>query len=207
MICGICNKELIPNHFNQKYCCDECKKEATRRVKAKYKKTNKGIASELRWRNSEKKKIVDEKYRKSEKGRKKNVELQKRYLANNPEALERKRQRDRLYGQTEKGREVNNEATRKYRKTTKGKLTNLKQKYVRRALNDVDKNYILKLLDDDVCYYCGCKILGKKTIDHKTPVSRGGTNNNENLVLSCLHCNTQKGNKTEEEYRKWLKLK
>lgn len=95
MICGICKKEFEPHHFNQKYCCDECKKEAIRQTKARYKKTKKGIVSEMRWRNSEQKKIVDKRYRQSEKGRKKAVELQKRYLENNPEAREHKRERDR----------------------------------------------------------------------------------------------------------------
>ena len=38
MICGICKKEFEPHHFNQKYCCDECKKEAIRQTKARYKK-------------------------------------------------------------------------------------------------------------------------------------------------------------------------
>ena len=71
MICGICKKEFEPHHFNQKYCCDECKKEAIRQTKARYKKTEKGIASEMRWRNSEQKKITDKRYWQSEKGRKK----------------------------------------------------------------------------------------------------------------------------------------
>ena len=55
MICGACKKEFEPHHFNQKYCCDECKKEAIKQTKARYKKTEKGIASEMRWRNSERK--------------------------------------------------------------------------------------------------------------------------------------------------------
>ena len=75
-----------------------------------------------------------------------------------------------------------------------GIMNNWKPK-VRKKIYDVTKGK---------CYYCGCEIQDKKTIDHKTPVIKGGTNENDNLVLSCLHCNTQKGNKTEEEYRKWL---
>ena len=205
MICGICKKEFEPHHFNQKYCCDECKKEAIRQTKARYKKTEKGIASEMRWRNSEQKKITDKRYWQSEKGRKKAVELQKRYLENNPEAKERKRERDRKYGQSEKGRENNRKATSKYRKSERGKFDRRQQKYMRRALGKIDADYLKKLLEGKICYYCGCEIKGKKTIDHKIPVAKGGTNDNENLVLSCVHCNTQKNNKTEEEYREWLK--
>lgn len=205
MICGICKKEFEPHHFNQRYCCDECKKEAIRKTKARYKKTEKGIASEMRWRNSEQKKIVDKRYHQSEKGRKKAVELQKRYLENNQEARERKRERDRKYGQLEKGRQANRKATSKYRKSEKGKFNCRKQKYMRRALGQIDADYLKKLLEGNICYYCGCEIKGKKTIDHKIPVIKGGTNDNENLVLSCVHCNTQKGSKTEGEYREWLR--
>lgn len=205
MICGICKKEFEPHHFNQKYCCDECKKEAIRQTKARYKKTEKGIASEMRWRNSEQKKIVDKRYRQSEKGRKKAVELQKRYLENNPEAREQKRERDKAYAHTEKGRAYNNLAAKKYRKTDKGKLASRCGHYNYRGSGKVDKDYVNELLKGDVCYYCGERITGKKTIDHKTPSARGGTNENENLVLCCVHCNTQKNDKTEEEYREWLK--
>lgn len=36
-------------------------------------------------------------------------------------------------------------------------------------------------------------------IEHKTPISRGGTNERENLVLACAKCNTNKGVRTEAE--------
>lgn len=159
----------------------------------------------MRWRNSEQKKITDKRYWQSEKGRKKAVELQKRYIENNPEARERKRERDRLYSEDGRYLEARKRASAKYSKSEKGKLTRRKAKYIRRALGEIDKDYLEKLLAGNICYYCGCEIKGKKTIDHKIPVIKGGTNDNKNLVLSCVHCNTQKNDKTEEEYREWLK--
>lgn len=205
MICGICKKEFEPHHFNQKYCCDECKKEAIRQTKARYKKTEKGIASEMRWRNSEQKKITDKRYWQSEKGRKKAVELQKRYLENNPEAREKKRERDLLYRSEGRYKESELRASAKYKKTEKGKFQRRKRKYMSRALGEIDADYLAELLRGNICYYCGCKITGNKTIDHKMPIIKGGTNDNDNLVLACVRCNTQKGSKTEEEYREWLK--
>lgn len=205
MICGICKKEFEPHHFNQKYCCDECKKEAIRKTKARYKKTEKGIASEMRWRNSEQKKITDKRYWQSEKGRKKAVELQKRYLENNPEAREKKRERDLLYRSEGRYKKSELRASAKYRKTEKGKFQHRKRKYMSRVLGKIDADYLAELLSGNICYYCGCKITGNKTIDHKMPIIKGGTNDNDNLVLACVHCNTQKGSKTEEEYREWLK--
>lgn len=52
------------------------------------------------------------------------------------------------------------------------------------------------------CIYCG---LDAYTIDHMTPVSRGGTNDPENLVIACRACNMEKGNMTYDEYMTWRK--
>jgi len=52
-----------------------------------------------------------------------------------------------------------------------------------------------------LCTGCGRDISAKFTIDHKTPLSRGGTNDPENLQLLCRPCNSSKGTKTDEEWR------
>lgn len=56
-----------------------------------------------------------------------------------------------------------------------------------------------------VCHYCGCRIHAdpdkvnslrrpaKATIDHKTPLARGGEDTPRNLVLACRECNQEKG--------------
>lgn len=48
------------------------------------------------------------------------------------------------------------------------------------------------------CYYCGSQ--GKMTMDHRIPISRGGSNWPSNLVPACLSCNCKKSSKTEFEY-------
>lgn len=61
------------------------------------------------------------------------------------------------------------------------------------------------------CYYCGHEVFysilpGKRnhrffaTRDHKRPVSRGGSDSRDNIVLSCLGCNTAKANRTDIEF-------
>jgi len=46
------------------------------------------------------------------------------------------------------------------------------------------------------CCICGKAISGRnKTVDHKTPISRGGTNKFENLCMCCASCNSKKQNK------------
>jgi len=50
-----------------------------------------------------------------------------------------------------------------------------------------------------VCCYCG-EDFEDGHIDHILPVSRGGTNDPENLVYVCARCNLQKHDKTGEEF-------
>lgn len=51
------------------------------------------------------------------------------------------------------------------------------------------------------CFYCNIVIpTGASHLEHKRPLSRGGTNSRTNLVLSCASCNLRKGKKTHEEF-------
>jgi len=45
---------------------------------------------------------------------------------------------------------------------------------------------------DGRCRYCGTTA-GPWEIDHRVPVSLGGTNRTSNLVLACAECNRKKG--------------
>lgn len=50
------------------------------------------------------------------------------------------------------------------------------------------------------CGYCGDHLGGYWHVDHKQPVSKGGTNALENLHFTCPTCNMRKGNMTHEEF-------
>jgi 5-methylcytosine-specific restriction endonuclease McrA len=54
--------------------------------------------------------------------------------------------------------------------------------------------------DDYSCQYCGARP-GKEnlTIDHVRPRSRGGRSTWENVVLACIKCNSQKGDRMPDE--------
>lgn len=53
--------------------------------------------------------------------------------------------------------------------------------------------------DDYTCRYCGERG-GRLECDHIQPVSRGGSNDPENLATSCFDCNRAKRDKTVEEW-------
>jgi 5-methylcytosine-specific restriction endonuclease McrA len=52
--------------------------------------------------------------------------------------------------------------------------------------------------DNCTCIYCGSE--EDLTIDHKTPQSRGGTDEIENLATACRACNASKRDLTSEEF-------
>lgn len=53
------------------------------------------------------------------------------------------------------------------------------------------------------CMYCGRKVARDLfDLDHKNPVSRGGTNRKSNFQLLCRSCNTRKGPLTDQEFRR-----
>jgi hypothetical protein len=54
--------------------------------------------------------------------------------------------------------------------------------------------------DNHTCRYCGQKVTRENsTLDHFIPTSKDGDNSKENLVTSCLECNSIKSGKTYEE--------
>ena len=59
--------------------------------------------------------------------------------------------------------------------------------------------FVLKR-DNNTCYYCG--IPTANTVDHLTPIDKGGTDELSNLVAACSHCNYSKGSKTEQQYNR-----
>lgn len=74
---------------------------------------------------------------------------------------------------------------------------------VRRAAGKAPPKYDLGRMmceQDGKCAYCGELLSGPYHIDHKTPVSRGGTNDVSNLHLTCPRCNMKKGAMTHEEF-------
>ena len=56
------------------------------------------------------------------------------------------------------------------------------------------------------CHYCGVELrpADRWHVDHRVPVSRGGSDDPDNLVVACTLDNLRKGDLTEPDYRDWL---
>ncbi len=50
------------------------------------------------------------------------------------------------------------------------------------------------------CYWCNTAVADTYHIDHVIPLSRGGSNSPDNLVISCPTCNLSKGSKLPSEW-------
>ena len=57
------------------------------------------------------------------------------------------------------------------------------------------------------CEYCGCKLTRKNlNVDHKMPVSRGGSFDGDNLAYVCDKCNKAKAELSYDEFKALLTL-
>lgn len=70
----------------------------------------------------------------------------------------------------------------------------------RKIFSDYEKKTIYAKCDGK-CAICGKPVQFKHmTVDHKVPLSKGGTNELSNLQLSCLECNRMKSDFLTEEF-------
>lgn len=57
------------------------------------------------------------------------------------------------------------------------------------------------------CYLCLNKIKFKSdSIDHKVPISKGGTHAYSNLGVACLSCNIGKKDRSVKQYKRYLRI-
>ena len=84
---------------------------------------------------------------------------------------------------------------------------------VRKVKRNADARIAWRKSQKHICHYCGkllasskrmVELLGVRaaTVDHKTPLSRGGKDDPSNWAMCCHECNSSKANKTEAEFRK-----
>lgn len=134
------------------------------------------------------------------------AELNKKAKAiHKKEANKRAKDRGYVYVPSAEQTEKYNASQREYRKKNMSKVLmwNRLRRHKERAAGALPHPYEIGILlceQDAKCVYCGVLLSDKYHIDHKTPVSRGGTNDLENLQLLCVTCNLKKSAKTHTEY-------
>ena len=93
------------------------------------------------------------------------------------------------------------EATRRYRSANPDKAAEWQNSRRSAKIGRIVRGTVARLLADQAgkCAYCRAEI-PPYHLDHKLPVSRGGTNADENLHLTCPRCNLRKHAMTHEEF-------
>jgi len=96
---------------------------------------------------------------------------------------------------------------RHWNQTERGKLARRAMDHRRRALEKAaDGSYTSDQLQDQrtrqkhKCYYCKKKLGNEWHADHVVPLSRGGSNDIYNIVITCPTCNFRKSNKFPHEF-------
>lgn len=68
---------------------------------------------------------------------------------------------------------------------------------------DIERQYTAQ---KGKCYYCHKKVGNTYHVDHVIPLSRGGSNGPENIVIACVACNTSKQDRLPHEWPKGGRL-
>lgn len=122
-------------------------------------------------------------------------EVAKAYRLRNRDEL-RARHSDWVRTENGRRRKVINEHNRRARKQLSGgTYTSADIDLIRKGQTDTRGNVR--------CWYCG-KPMQLWHIDHRIPLSRGGSNAPGNLCLACPECNTSKRDKTPSEWNRRL---
>jgi 5-methylcytosine-specific restriction endonuclease McrA len=217
--CEICQHEFDAVQKKEKYCSDECYKEARRRQARTPTQRARGARKKQRQRDRDpehqKQLLRDSRARHRDK---RNAETEQ-WFTEHPGAKARhsKTWRDKHPEEKRADSRSYYAANRKavlartsvYAKTHPEVLQ--KKNSRRRALLANAEGYwtVQEFLEkcealDYCCFYCHVQT-GKLTVDHVIPLSRGGTNWIENIVPACESCNYSKQDKTGEEYMSVLK--
>jgi 5-methylcytosine-specific restriction endonuclease McrA len=61
----------------------------------------------------------------------------------------------------------------------------------------VERLYVAQI---GLCRYCRTPVEKKFEVDHMLPISKGGSHDEANLCIACVHCNRSKGSKTAEQF-------
>ena len=194
--CPRCNIEFTPTSPARKYCTPECSKAARRELQHAYRAAHKDriCAQERIYRAANKDSLNAQRKRYREANREHILKQNRNYYEANRDKI---RERNRKW-RTRNPDKVGASVARRARAMLGGNCT--------QALIDAKWE-----ASDKTCILCGQPIdetlpgrsrLGL-TLEHLTPVSRGGKHDIDNIDFAHRACNASKRDKTLEEYRAW----
>lgn len=211
--CNTCNESNPKLFWKNKtapdglsYYCKKCSRERVRKWYEKNRERANKQSQFWRKNNPDKARIIaakshkkhrEERIERASKYRRANRELikeqQYRYVMNNKEkVMESKRKWALAHPDKVRAFRLANEQLRRARqkRATIGNVAEIKKFYIY-----VHTCGIIN------CTYCGNLVpKGKRHVDHRIPLSRGGEHSLTNLVPSCSSCNLKKFNQTAEEF-------
>lgn len=208
--------------------CKQCKAEKDRlyreknkdtiskRKKSVYKEKYETIKQRVaRYFSTNKEKVYDYKRKWNKKNKNRKLEYDRRYREKNEET-ERIRKakyvvenKEKVIQSQRKYREANKEKDRAYakiwraRNPEKVRARSERRRAAKRGAEgahtaeDIKQQYARQ---GGRCHWCSRKVGKKFHVDHIVPLSRGGSNSPENLVISCPKCNLSKGAKLPHEW-------
>lgn len=190
------NKAKRDGHNSQ---CKPCLKEYSAKWRAENAEYLKKAKSDYYQQNQERELAKMATYRDA--NRDKINAWHKEYREANPELFKTKKSKyyeknkDRLKPQYKAYRDAHPEYSRMSCHKRKGRLRNAPGTYSR-------KQFLEKVAyHGSRCYLCKKSLTVKELhMEHRIPISRGGSNWPANLAPACAPCNLAKGNKTEKEY-------
>lgn len=207
-VCVKCEREFpaTPEFFNKNKCrsdglkelCKECHRAYSRDYYAENRE--KMLKGKSLYFEANRDRILEWKHKYHEANRDKLKEDCSRYYKAHAEELKEKASQWQK-ANPEKKREI----YRRYRKANPEKMRELKHR--RRAhkhnadgihtAEDIQAQYDRQ---KGKCFWCKAKVKDDYHVDHVIPLSRGGRDSRENLVISCPHCNISKHNKMPAEF-------
>ena len=101
-----------------------------------------------------------------------------------------------------------NYCRRRYNEDEFYRIRKKAQNLKRYSLGKIETETVQRVYENNIkkygtltCYLCLKPVAFRKDhLEHKTPLSRGGTNVFDNLEIACATCNFKKHNRTEKEY-------
>lgn len=102
--------------------------------------------------------------------------------------------RDALREQAKRFEQENPDWVRAKKNRRRARLRNAEGSHTR---EDIQKQYEAQ---KGCCHWCDEPVGKKYHVDHVIPLSRGGSNGPENLVIACPTCNSAKGTKMPSEF-------